>query len=285
MTLHRACIHPALASLAAVVLLFAADRPAFAQFGELLDKAKQAADSVRRAGDSARDVLGSGTTAPGRPAKGSDAPAAPAAGSAGGIDSTCLKPTGTIRWYYKNECGVDVTVLLLNTDRRTCSAIWLYAGQPAAIAPTSAVCRGRTERGPACACPAGTGMENPSGRDGEFGAAIRAPVGVVGGTARDAVTSAPSAQTTPPSASPTENVRVRSASLEGAPACLRHVSNESRGKLYRNDCATDLTLLMHRKDGQCIPFVVLKDRYEYVHSAVTVCTGRMDAAPSNCHCT
>jgi len=284
MTLHRACIHRAVAGLAAVVLLFAADRPAFAQFGELLDKAKQAAESARRAGDSAREVLGSGTSAPGSPAKGPDAPAAPAAASAG-IDSTCLKPTGTIRWYYKNECGLDVTVLLPNMDHRTCTGHWLYAGQPASIAPTAAVCRGRTDRGPACACPAGTGMENPSGRPGEFGASIRAPAGVVGGVARDAVMSTPPAEPATSSRSLAEHARVRNASLDGAPACFTFVANESRGKLYRNDCTTDLTLLMRRKDGQCIPFVVLQNRNEYVHSAMTVCTGRIDTPTSSCQCT
>lgn len=288
MKLRRAVTHLAVASLTFVILVFTVDRPAFAQFGDLLDKAKQVAESARRAGETAKEALGSGMGAPASPANGGDAsktPAAtPAATTGGSTDSTCLKSTGMVRWHYKNECGTDVTLLNVNQDHRTCYAQWLYAGQSTAIPPPTAVCRGRAERGPACACPPGTGMENPSGRPGEFGASTRAPVGVVGNVARDAVMTNSPAEPAPAPGATKVFARVRSASLEGAPACLKHVSDESRGKLYRNECATDLTLLLHRQDGECIPFVVGQKRHEYVSAPMTVCTGRVDTPSRDCRC-
>ena len=161
MKLRRAVTHLAVASLTFVILVITVDRPALAQFGDLLDKAKQAAESARKAGEMVREALGSGTGGPVSPAKGGDAPATPPAGESGGnSDSTCLRETGMVRWHYQNNCGVDLTVLFASKDRRSCTDHWLYAGQSTTIAPTAAVCRGRAERG-LCACPAGSGMETP----------------------------------------------------------------------------------------------------------------------------
>ena len=284
MKLRRAVTHLAVASLTFVILVITVDRPALAQFGDLLDKAKQAAESARKAGETVREALGSGTGAPVSPAKGGDAPATPPAGESGGnSDSTCLRETGMVRWHYQNNCGVDLTVLFASKDRPSCTGHWLYAGQSTTIAPTAAACRGRAERG-LCACPAGSGMETPSGRPGEFGASIRAPVGVVGGMSREATVAPTRAEPVPAPEAKRESVRVRNASFEGAPACFRHVSNESRGKLYLNECATDVTLLLHRQDGECIPFVAGQKRHEYVSAPMTVCTGRVDTPSRDCRC-
>ena len=70
MKLRRAVTHLAVASLTFVILVITVDRPALAQFGDLLDKAKQAAESARKAGETVREALGSGTGAPVSPAKG-----------------------------------------------------------------------------------------------------------------------------------------------------------------------------------------------------------------------
>ena len=236
------------------VLGLAFGQPAFAQLGDVFNQVKQAAESARQAVDSAALSVGG-------------AAALPSVDGATG----CLRPTPQ-PGHFINNCGTDVTILFPD-GKRNCMGRWLMPGHETAIANTFTVCQGRADRGPACACPSGSAIDNPAGKH-----------------AADTLPPAPSApavrQDDP---GPAAQVRVespgaRSAQLRGVPSCFRELGSNKRGRTFVNECDSTLTVLAQQGVDTCRMHWLEAKRTTVVSGNFTVCEGKLDQGSRSCSC-